>query len=100
MAMAHFWSPTPEELADWQKRWFSTPVPQRWTDTNLKTPWIFSSMIEAFYDGEYDLIACERISDSEGQLTFFPEAYPYGGTGCMKALIEAFDCIVVREENT
>jgi len=98
-ALAHFWHPTPEERADWQRRWFSTPVAQRWADPSLQTPWDFASMIEAFCNGEYDLPVCERIADSEGKLTFDPHAYPYGGTGCMKALIEAFDCDVIGEEN-
>ena len=99
-ALAHFWWPTPEELADWERRWFSTPVARRWIDPSLQTPWAFDSMIEAFYNGEYELLSCERVSDSEGRLTFDPQAWPFGGTGCMKALVEAFDCEVTGEQNT
>ncbi|MDH3582870.1 MAG: hypothetical protein OER86_01500, partial [Phycisphaerae bacterium] len=84
-SLEHFWWPTPEELADWQQRWESTPVDRRFNDPSLKTPWDFASMIEAFYNGEYDLVSIDRTSDTTGQLQFVPEAWPYGGTRCMVA---------------
>ncbi|UBF24818.1 hypothetical protein K9N68_24645 [Kovacikia minuta CCNUW1] len=79
-----------EEQKDWQRRWFSTPVEQRFTDPSLETPWDFSSMIGAFEEGDYELLSCHRISNEVGCLEFEPHGFPFGGTGCMKALIEAF----------
>jgi hypothetical protein len=85
-------------LKDWERRWFSTPVPERFTDTSLETPWDFGSMIDAFRNGEYDLLGCRRLTATAGRLEFDPHAWPYGGTGCMRALIEAFGHRVVRVE--
>jgi len=89
-AQAHFWHPTEAELKDWEQRWSATPVKQRWHDPSLKTPWDFGSMIGAFENGDYELIGCRRISDAVARLEFDPYGSPYGGTGCMQALIEAF----------
>lgn len=47
-------------------------------------------MIESFKDGEYELLSCEMISDETARINYNPFAFPYGGTDCMKALIEAF----------
>jgi hypothetical protein len=96
-ARSHFWWPTPDELEDWQRRWFSTPAITRFTDPSLKTPWIFDSMIDAFKNGDYELLGCQKISDNIGRFEFAPHGYPYGGTGCMRALIEAFDHRVLYE---
>jgi len=89
-ARSHFWWPTAAEMEDWNRRWFSTPVPERFTDPALATLWDFGSMIDAFQSGEYDLLACERRTDRIGRLSFEPHGWPYGGSGCMTALIEAF----------
>lgn len=92
-----FWWPSPQELEDWAKRWQSTPVPQRFTDPSLQRPWDFGSMIDAFRNGDYDLLDCERVSEQVGRLTFNPHAWPYGGTSCMRALVEAFGHRVTSE---
>lgn len=47
-------------------------------------------MIDAFRNGDYDLLGCRRASLRIGRLAFEPFGWPYGGTGCMRALIEAF----------
>lgn len=83
------WS-TPEEDALWAERWFATPIETRWTDKSLKLGWDFGSMIEAFQSGEYDLLSCKMISANVARLNFYARAYPYGGTGCMQALIKSF----------
>lgn len=75
-ALSHFWYPTPEELADWTRRWQATPVEKRFTDPTLETPWDFGSMIEAFRNGEYDLLRVIRTSDNTGALQFEALAYP------------------------
>ena len=89
-ARSTFWWPTPRELDAWKERWFSTPTPQRWSEPSLKTPWIFGSMIEAFENGEYELLRCRRVEAGVARLEFDVHAYPFGGTRCMHALIAAF----------
>jgi len=95
-ARSHFWWPTGEEKQDWERRWDATPVSERLTDPSLKTPWHFDSMLAAFQEGEYQLVACRRLTENRGQLEFIPYAGPYGGTDCMQALIEAFGFRVIR----
>ncbi|MDP2340411.1 MAG: hypothetical protein Q8O67_05610 [Deltaproteobacteria bacterium] len=98
--LATFWSPSPEEAEAASARWFATPIPQRFTDRSLVTRWHFESMIDAFRNGEYDLISCTRIAGDDpsvGELAYDPHAWPFGGTGCMRALIEAFRGIVISE---
>ena len=99
-SLQHFWWPTPDELADWTRRWQAAPVATRHTDPSLQTPWGFSSMIDSFWSGEYDLISIDRTSDTAGRLQFNPHACPYGGTGCMRALIESFGGVVTGEAGT
>lgn len=94
-ALAHFWWPTEEEAAEWQRRWFATPVETRFTDPSLEHPWDFESLLDAFANGEYQLLGVRRTGD-RARLEFDPHAYPYGGTGCMQALIEAFDLRVLE----
>lgn len=84
------WS-TPEEDALWAKRWFATPIETRWSDDPaLKRGWDFGSMIDAFRNGEYILRSCEMVDCNVARLNFYALAYPYGGTGCMQALVESF----------
>ena len=99
-ALSHFWNPTPEELADWTRRWQATPVEKRFTDPSLETPWDFGSMIEAFHNGECNFLRVTRISENAGALQFEALAFPYGGTGCMRALVECFGGIVTGEIDT
>lgn len=96
-ARSHFWWPTPAERDDWSRRWFSTPVPQRFSDPSLVTPWDFASMIDAIRNGDYELIGCTQIGSNMARLEFEPFGHPYGGSGCMKALIESFGFRVVAE---
>lgn len=95
-ALARFWWPSEAERADWRSRWQAAPVHSRATDPSLATPWDFGSMIEAFKNGEYDLIGLRRMNPDRARLEYEPHAYPYGGTGCMRALIEAFGFKVGR----
>lgn len=89
-ALAHFWWPTEQEILEWEQHWKATPVRQRFTDLGLQRPWLFGAMLDAIRDGEYELVTCAQLSDSRGRLEFVPYGWPYGGAGCMKALIEAF----------
>lgn len=90
-ALSHFWWPTAEELKDWEKRWFATPLHKRFNDPSLKMPWDFMSLFEAFKNGDYELHPIRMLSLKEAVLPFHPYGHPYGSTNCMCALIEAFD---------
>ncbi len=83
------WS-TPEEDALWAKHWAATPIEARWTDPSLNRGWDFGSMIDAFKNGEYSLLSCEMVGPNIARLNFYALAYPYGGTGCLQALVESF----------
>ncbi len=92
-----FWWPTPMELQEWQQLWVSTPHELRLTESKLQKPWDFASMIDAFESGDYDLIELRRIDSGAGLLLFDPRGFPFGGTGCMRALIECFGGVVTGE---
>ena len=85
-----FWWPTPAELKAWNDFWNSTPLPQRHGPEMPSPPWHFDSMIDAILNGEYKLLGLHRLSDSEAQLEFDPEAYPFGGTASLRALVRCF----------
>jgi hypothetical protein len=88
--LSTFWWPTDEEQQDWNRRWFATPIPQRWSDPSLKHPWDFTSMINALINSDFLLLACRRVRENIGRLEFWPYGYPYGSIDCMEALIQAF----------
>lgn len=89
-ALAHFWWPTPAEREEWLRRWNATPVPERWSDPALRTPWDFDSLIDAFANAEYELLGIRRQGE-HARLEFEPAAFPYGGVNCMTALVEALE---------
>src|SRR4030095_11723515 len=93
---AAFWWPSETELEEWGQRWFSTPAPERLSDPSLKHPWTLGSMIEAFKNIECELTDCRLVSDDTARLEFTPHAHPYGGTGCIEALIHAFGFSILK----
>ena len=54
-------------------------------------------MIGALEDGEYELVSCQLVSIDRARMKFNPLAHPFGGSGCMRALIEAFGFQVVKD---
>ncbi|GGC64143.1 hypothetical protein [Undibacterium terreum] len=95
---AYFWSPSTEEQREWNNEWFSTPIEIRHSPKMLTPQWHLESMLDAFSNGDYQLIA---IQDKNGkyQLAFNPHGYPYGGTGCMVAFLECFGHSIVGIED-
>lgn len=89
-AQSKFWWPTQEEASEWLERWDSTPPNSRAHDPSLRKPWHFASMIDAFRDGEYELVGCRKLEEGIARIEYEPLAWPFGGTGCMCALVEAF----------
>lgn len=97
--LAHFWWPSKQENQDYWQRWAATPAQQRSTDPTLDTAWDFESMLDCFLNGEYEFISCTLLTPDTGVFEFSPFSFPYGGTGCMKAFIEAFDFPILGEDN-
>lgn len=85
----HFWHPTPAEMAQWNKDWNATPVDVRLSPSMPTPPWDFESMLASLWDGEYDFVDIHAHQDHH-LLSFEPHAYPFGGTGCMVAMLECF----------
>lgn len=96
--LSKFWWPTSKELEEYVRLWSETPIEQRLTDPELETLWDFESMIDAFANGEYKLISCEKISEKAARLEFHPFSWPYGGSDVFKALIEYCGFKIIREE--
>lgn len=71
----------------------------RWSPLESDHAWSLPDMIFAFQNGEYELVACRMITSRQARLEFFPFAFPYGGTECMKVLIEAFGFQITGENN-
>jgi|SRR5882672_11177287 len=92
----HFWWPSEAEAEAWRRKWFSRPIEKRLSDPSLQTKWDYGSMIEAFRNGDYELLACRRSSNERARIEFDPYGHPYGGTECMRCLVEAFGHRVVE----
>ena len=95
---SYFWNPTPEEQAAWSKHWFSTPIEIRHSPQMLMPKWQFGSMLDSFWQGDYEL---DSIKEDSGRhlLTFNPNGYPFGGTGCMAAMLESFGHKVIGTDD-
>lgn len=89
--LSTFWSPDEEEREAWNSYWFSTPLPKRHSPEMPSPPWHFGSMLEAILEnGDYDLVGVRPSADDKARLEFDPHAFPYGGTGALRALVRAF----------
>lgn len=93
-ALSHFYWP-PEDVRRQRLQDLRT-LPIRITPTGQTTgqTWDFDSLIEAFVNGEYNLLSCEMTEARKARLNYYALAYPYGCVGCMAALVEAFDMVV------
>ena len=86
---AFYWPPEDvrkQRLQDLQNR----PIVITQTGMTPGARWDFDSLVDAFVNGEYELLSCELTGDGRAQMQFYSFAYPYGGVGCMVGLIEAF----------
>ena len=80
--------------------WFSTPLPKRHSPEILTPQWDFVSMLDEFWNGDYDLIAI-RPQATRYALEFNPHGYPFGGIGSLVALVECFgDRVVGVDDGT
>lgn len=86
---ANFIWPNEAERAEWL--YFSRDKPVSIPDeTSLITEqWNFYCIVDAFHNGDYDLLRCEKVNDSY-EMHIYPFGYPYGGIGPLIALAEGF----------
>jgi hypothetical protein len=91
---SYFWSPSPEEMAEWNAHWQNTPVAIRTSSSMVVPQWDIESMYEALWNGEYELVGIIQ-EQAEHYLAFNPAAYPYGGVSSMIAFVECFGHRVV-----
>lgn len=94
----YFSNLTEEQSAEWNEYWFSTPLPKRHSPEMPTPGWDFESMLDAFWNGDYDLIAI-RPGATRHVLEFNPHGYPYGGTGSLVAMVQCFGHRVVGVED-
>lgn len=93
-ALSHFsWPPADERLRRLEDL-RTHPIIELPTEDSVDQTWDFDSLIDAFVNGEYNLLDCEMTGGGKARLNFDAMAYPYGGVGCMVALVEAFGCTV------
>jgi len=92
-----FWSPSKEELLEWEKKWFSTPFENRFSDPSLQRSWHFNSWIEALETAELKFDNLIINNDGTGNLSFNQLAMPSGGIEATKYLIEIFDGEITSE---
>lgn len=85
-----FWWPSETESRQWDRFWFSTPLPQRHSPTMPTPPWHFGSLVDAVLRGDYDLAGVQELGGERGRLEFDPHGYPYGGIDSLRALVRAF----------
>src|SRR5262249_33311042 len=94
-ARERFTWPTPQEREDWLRRKGSAVILVGQPKDQLGVKWDFYRVFESIADGEYDLLGCERVSPTGGEIRIDPHAYPYGGLGPFIALVEAYGFSVV-----
>jgi hypothetical protein len=98
-ASAYFWWPEPEEKEAQNKVRLAGAPSERLNNSERKSRWTLLSMIDAFKTGEYELVSCDMWTPDTAVLEFEPYIFPYGGTDCMKALVEAFGFQVIGEDD-
>jgi hypothetical protein len=92
---ARFAWPTPKERADWRRRREQSAILIGTPEQQLGTKWDFYRVFEQIEAGDYEILGCERTSESEAEVRIEPHGYPYGGLGPFIALVEAYGFSVV-----
>ncbi len=81
--------PTEVERSEWLNFSKDKPIAIPDVANQLSEKWDFYSIIDAFHNGDYDLLKCEKIAQSY-EMHIHPYGYPYGGLGPLIALAEGF----------
>jgi hypothetical protein len=95
---SYFWNPTPKELAQWNAEYFATPVSKRDLPEMLMPQWTLDSMLEAFWNCEYQLVSVIEENNAH-YLMFIPLSFPYGGTESLVVFTECFGHTVIGIED-
>lgn len=98
-SLSHFYWPDKDERLQRLENLRTRPTIIAATEDATGATWDFDSLIDALVNGEYELKSCEMVAPTHARLNFYALAYPYGGVGCMVALIEAFDFTVTGIED-
>ncbi len=93
-SLRHFYWPTDDERLQRLEDLRTRPIIETPTEESAGLMWDFDSFLDAFANGEYELLSCDMSDGNKARLNFHALAYPFGGVGCMVALVEAFDCVV------
>jgi hypothetical protein len=89
-----FWNPTQEELAQLNEEYFATSVSKRDSSDILEPQWTLDSMLEAFWNCDYQLAAIIKENNAQ-YLMFNPLSFPYGGTESLVIFTECFGHTVI-----
>lgn len=98
-ALSHFYWPPDDVRRQRLEDLRTRPIIETPTEQATGLTWDFDSLMDAFVNGEYNLLSCEMVDDRKARLNFYALAYPYGGVGCMVALVEAFSGVVTGIED-
>jgi hypothetical protein len=82
--------PTPEQRKHWLGIRNSVVIAIPEPSEQLAAMWDFYRVFEAIEESEYEVLGCELVGVSVGEMHINPHAYPYGGVGPLIALAEAF----------
>jgi hypothetical protein len=58
--------------------------------------WSLEDILDCLLKGEYELLGIE-FADGSGRLLYDPFSFPFGGTGPLKGLVQAFGYEVTRD---
>jgi len=98
-ALSHFYWPPDDVRRQRLEDLWARPIIETPKEHATGLTWDFDSLMDAFVNGEYNLLSCEMVDDRKARLNFYALAYPYGGVGCMVALVEAFSGVVTGIED-
>ena len=98
-SLRHFFWPADDVRRQRLEDLRSRPIIETPTERSTGLTWDFDSLIDAFVNGEYNLISCEMTKNGRARFVFDAVAYPYGGVGCMVALVEVFGGVVTGIED-
>ena len=101
--LKYFWFPNAKEWVQLKKVWGDLPVILSEENPNPRGEWEWDiySMFDALVDGEYVLGNISKESKDEliYRMNFFPEAYPYGGTLAIEALVESLGGVIQAKDD-
>lgn len=88
---ANFRWPTAQARSHWKTIRHSSITAVASPQHQLSQQWDFDRIFESIEESCYEVLGCERVLDSVGELQINPnDGYPYGGVGPLIALAEGF----------